>query len=141
MITQHLKDEDIQQYALDQSNCEAKVSSHMEACGDCRAIAAQYRQLFTAIGEQPKPAFDFDVSGIALPLRVKPRSAFSITNFVIGFLSLAGLLAFGMAIYLSPGIAGWITYSLVAAAILIVLFQGIGLYKKYQQKINVLKLY
>lgn len=119
----HPSEMELQQYALDHSTCSRETIQHFEACETCQAQAAAYRSLFAGIKEQPRPVFDFDVSGLILSqlpgtLSEKPAlipghlarpvsvgqarvqtkaSGFSLMTWLLALLSAA---VFGITIYL-----------------------------------------
>ena len=79
MITKHLSDFDIQQWVLDKSNCDANIIEHIQECEHCKMKVETYQLLFSEIKEQPKPAFDFNLSEIILP-QISPAQPTSQSN-------------------------------------------------------------
>ncbi|HVS91017.1 MAG TPA: hypothetical protein VHE59_03225 [Mucilaginibacter sp.] len=61
MSEQHLSDEELQKYALGQTD-----PIHLDNCPLCREKAAQYRQIINGLQELPKISFDFNVSELVL---------------------------------------------------------------------------
>ena len=66
MITNHLSEHELQQYALNKPDCDKNIIAHAESCKDCQANVQAYLQLFSVIREQPKPAFDFNLQELVL---------------------------------------------------------------------------
>ena len=153
MTAKHLSDVELQQYALDKSNCTMGSITHINACASCQAEAAAYLVLFSRIKDQPKPVFDFDLSALVLEQLPNPIPAQS--NRVWRFSLSAWLLAIlcmvivGVPLYLFrinlwnmfAGISGVSTYIIFATAIFIVLFRILKMYKKYQRQMESLNFY
>jgi hypothetical protein len=145
MITRHPAAAAIQQYALDKTGCEPGVAAHIEACDECLAAVASYRVLFAEIKQQPAPAFDFDLAGLVMPQLVaesKPRLSW-LALFPYG-MAVVAAGAIGTVLYLFrkellflfTGTMPIVMYLIVLTTTIILLFQGIGMYKKYQQQMN-----
>src|ERR1700721_173539 len=66
MTIAHPSAMELQEYALDKSGCPSSRAAHIENCENCRAVIANYQSVFTGIKEQPRPVFDFDLSGLVL---------------------------------------------------------------------------
>lgn len=64
MSSRHLDDEVLQQLALNKAG--EGDHAHLDQCAECREKMEGYRQLFTAIREQDKPSFDFDLAGTVM---------------------------------------------------------------------------
>ena len=62
----HLSAEELQQYALNRAECPAESILHVGTCPDCQADVAAYVLLMEGLGQQPKPAFDFDVAAAVM---------------------------------------------------------------------------
>jgi hypothetical protein len=157
MTSKHLSDEEIQQWALDKTKCGTEVIAHMHDCEHCRAGAETYHLLFAEIKQLPNPVFDFDVPGLVLQ-EIGPRlrviRQYSWLGYLIIFVSLG---VSGAAVYLyrvqlgeflekyvfniSSGISKGTIYLLLVAALTILIFQSIELFRKYQRKIDDLNFY
>jgi predicted cobalt transporter CbtA len=149
MMTQHVTDQELQQYAMNKAGCAVGSTQHIESCEACRAAAGVYRQLFADIAQQPKPVFDFDVS--ALVLRELPVPAGK-TVRERGFnYWLAGIVCFAIGIplylfrkniyFLFEGISGYAVYIIAGAALPVVLIRLWTMYRKYRQQMKALNLY
>jgi hypothetical protein len=146
MITKHLTDDEIQQYALDISDCETKIVEHAQLCEECKARVATYHILFAGISQQQEPAFDFNLSELVLAQLSPPKSKFSpeclliyLLAFVIIFL--AGILTYlfrGHLLSLFAGITPLLIYLIVTTAIIVLIALGADLYKTYQEKMSTL---
>ena len=61
MNSAHLEDEVLQLLALNKAS--ERGHAHLDECAECREKLESYRLLFSAIREQEKPVFDFDLAG------------------------------------------------------------------------------
>lgn len=149
MTTGHLSEMELQQCALDKSGCTKEVREHMEACESCQAEAEAYQLLFSGIKEQPKPVFDFDVSGLVLAQMPGAKTRVSRFGFPAFFLAVLVCSTIGIPLYLFrkniwnmfSEISSLFMYTIVVAAIVIVVFRIIGMYKKYQRQMKALNFY
>jgi hypothetical protein len=66
MITDHLTDDIIQQFALEAEFRDEISKAHIAACKHCQLRAESYRVLFTRVAEQSPAVFDFDISTLVL---------------------------------------------------------------------------
>ena len=148
-MTQHVTDQELQQYAMDKARCAAGSVQHIESCEACRAGAAVYRPVFSDIAEQPKPVFDFDVS--ALVLRQLPAPASKALPEKGFNYWLAGIVCFAAGIplylfrkniyFLFEGISGYAVYIMAGIALPAVLIPLLTMYRKYRQQMKALNLY
>jgi len=154
MISDHLMEEEIQQYVLQPSDCGADISGHLEGCEKCRLEMENYRVLFSAIGQESKPIFDFDLTAMVLTrLKETVQSQESsssaeirrLPSFVYGLVfavaGIAGILVYFFSIYLRPvlsGISHMALYLTILTMAIIFLFQGADMYKKYQRQLRTL---
>lgn len=75
MTSKHLSDFDIQQFVLDERNCDHIIIQHARMCQRCNSKAETYRLIFASLEEQPKPVFEFDLAGLVLSkLEVKEET-------------------------------------------------------------------
>jgi hypothetical protein len=149
MVTKHLTDDEVQQYAVDKSNCEKRIAEHIHLCEECRAKAEVYQLMITGIKQQPQPAFDFDLSAAVLK-RLPASSPESANDRLITwiFIFLCGGLI-GATVYfcrgyldtIFKGIAGISIYLISISAITIIVILFVEMYKKYQKEMRVLDLY
>jgi hypothetical protein len=146
MTTKHLSEQDIQLCAMDKQGCGRDITEHVQSCQACRSEVEAYLQLFSVIREQPKPAFSFDLSGLVMQQLPKPRSTFSLNGFIIYLLVFVAIAAMAVPAYLFrkylvsmfTGILPMTMYLIIITAIVILIFQGTEMYRKYQKQINAL---
>jgi hypothetical protein len=149
MITKHLTDEEIQQYALGRSGCEPKIIEHMHICAECRAKGEVYQSLISGIEQQPRPVFDFDLSASVLKQLPAPQPKAAsdklltwILIFIsVGFLSGAAYYFRSYTASMFEGVATIIIYLIAISAITIIAALFFDMYKKYQKEMKVLDLY
>ena len=147
MINKHLSDTEIQEYILRQSNHEMYVIEHLQECRQCKAKTEMYRQLIFAIKAQPKPEFNFDLSGTVLPKITS--SKFSFTFFLVYLLAGAGFTCIGFVFYLVrdyvavlfSGFSVMLLSLMLATTLTILIFQSIDLIRKYDHKMDELNFY
>ena len=147
MRNKHLSDTDIQEYILCESDHEMYVIEHLQECRRCKAKTEMYRQLFFAIKAQPKPEFDFDLSGAVLS-KITP-SKFSLTFFLVFLLAGVGFTCIGFVFYLFreyvavlfSGFSTMLLSLMLAATLAILIFQSIDLIRKYDHKMDELNFY
>jgi hypothetical protein len=149
MKNRHLSDTDLQQYAWDPSNCDRGIVVHLELCGECMDKAMAYRLLFSEIKQEPKPAFDFDLSERVLsriPV-AEPKRSPGISPLWLLVLAVPAAIGipfilFGKGLFtIFSGLPVMGLCLLATIPITILLFQGIEAYQKYQQKMDALNLY
>lgn len=146
MINKHLSDEEIQEYVLNKTTSSKKIIEHVALCESCKTKVANYTLLFAEISQQPASSFDFNVSDLVLQQlpETKPNNLFG--SFIIYFLAFiaAGAIAFAGYFFrksienVFAGISVFFMYIIVIATVVIMIFKSMELYKKYQQKINML---
>jgi hypothetical protein len=176
MISGHLTDAEIQQYVLHPSECTADISGHPEVCERCRLEVEAYRALFSAIGQQQKSVFDFDLTAMVLTKlteasispdavgfgetaqsteairynataqtpssgpQINPLPSY-VYALVLGVSGITGLLVYLFRKYMLPMSSGnsqMVLYLTIVTSIVIFLFQGAEMYKKYQQQTRTL---
>jgi hypothetical protein len=147
-MREHPSETELQEFALGKMKSEAKIDAHIQLCDECKSAVATYRLLFTAIGEQEKPAFDFNISELVLQKIKSPEKDHSMDSliFCIGFavLALLGIAGYWYREFLSGLLIGFgslFMYLLVATAIIILAFQCVDIYKRYQYKIKSIDFY
>jgi len=148
MVTKHLTDDEVQQYAIDKLNCEKRIVEHIHVCEKCRSKVEVYQLLITGIKQQSQPAFDFDLSKIVL--QKLPSSKTSIANdyALIWIFSFMGIAFLGGAIYffqsyfdLFESMRTIFIYLIVITAVTVLAYLFIDMYKKYKHGMKVLDLY
>ncbi|MDP4263614.1 MAG: hypothetical protein Q8941_13895 [Bacteroidota bacterium] len=149
MTDKHPADNEIQQYVLEISACEAKIVEHVEACEECKSKVAAYQLLFTGIREQPGPAFDFNLEKMVLAQLAPPKTKRSPENFYLYLFVMLGIALTGTVLYiyrsyvagLFEGIAPLSIYLIVTTVSIILIALIIDMYKNYQKKMKALNLY
>jgi hypothetical protein len=144
MNSNHLTEEQIQQYAMEPSTCGEEIKQHVDTCGYCQSQAAVYLQLFAAIKEQPQPSFDMDLSSLVLPqLSPVPRKSTDGLLLIFGLLVLASLFILGYVFRnifpnIFNGIIPIMGYLMCITVLIVVGFQCIDIFSKYQKQLNAL---
>ncbi len=146
MINNHLSDTEIQQFVLDKPSCGSNIIDHIYVCDSCKAEADTYQLLFSAIQQQERPAFDFDLPGLVLsqigqPVKSKSSSRILVVLFIFiatSFISVAGWLFRDYFLTMFSGITSMAIYLTLTVAVTFLLFQGIEMYKKYQKQMDAL---
>ena len=148
MVTKHLTDNEVQQYAVDKFNCEKRVDAHIHLCEECRSKVEVYQLLITGIKQQPQPAFDFDLPELVvqqLPLRkqkTSDRLLLWVLLFIgIGFIGTIFYYFEGSFVYLFSGIAAIFIYLLIITALTVFTGLFIDMYKKYDSEMKMLDSY
>src|SRR5215204_5021192 len=148
MVTKHLTDDEVQQYAVDKFNCEKRIAEHIHLCEECRTKVEVYQLLVKGIKQQPQPAFDFDLSKIVLQQLPSPKTTIANDKALAWIFALMGIVFFGGVIYLFQsyfdlfeGIRTIFIYLIAITAITVLIYLVIEMYKKYQKEMKVLDLY
>lgn len=166
MISNHLSDEQIQEYVLNKENLTDSDVTHIHACEICEYRAKEYRLMFTGIEALPPAAFGFDLSALVIkkletealtsqqlhpeqaPLKElstissKGISLAMIVTAVLGIISMAGVGWYMQDYFASivTGISALITYLVTIMILLIIGFLVFDEYRKYNKQINSLDL-
>ena len=146
MTTKHLSEAEIQQYAIDPSHIDPWSTAHMQSCQACGAAVEAYQKIFSAIHQQPRPSFDFDLSALILPQLGKPAPGNSSKNWSLYFLVIVAIAIPLMAAikywrYLKNSSMGMLPMTislLITATLCILVFQSIEMVRRYQKQINLL---
>lgn len=149
MLTKHLSDEEIQQYALNRSNAESRIIDHIHLCEECNAKIESYQLLFAGIKEQPEPRFDFNLPELVLQQLPQSRPKLLQDNTVLyllitGVILLAGIPAYlyrGYLLNLFAGIASLFIYLIITTVITVMAVLCFDMYKNYQKKMATLDFY
>ena len=145
----HLTEEEIQQYAMDKSKCEADTLEHVHLCEECKTQATVYEVLFASIKKQPGHVFDFDLSALVLSKLPETKSGLQPDSFLIYLLVLVVIFLTGALFYifrrdlpgLFAGITPLLTYLILTAVVTVLVVLGIDMYKNYQKKMTTLDFY
>ncbi len=149
----HPSEAELQQFALDDPACTNATREHIENCEGCQKETSAYRILFSGIKEQPKPVFDFDLTGFVLS-RLPPVMPATATGHPRGSFSafmLATLVCCtaGISLYLFrknisnmfAAISSLFVYIIFLAAGIFVLFRILNMYKKFRQQMETINFY
>jgi hypothetical protein len=146
MNSPHLQEEEIQQYALMNNNFPPALESHLESCAECLAEVENYRLLFSGLGQQTPPVFDFDLAAAVMTQLPQGHSKRSADNFIAGFLVIFSIGCIALPLYFfRKGIASlfidippFFIYAIVISTSLILVTKMLSLYKKYQHQMRFL---
>ena len=148
MVTKHLTDDELQQYAIDKPNCERRIAEHIHVCEECKSKVEVYQLLVTEIKLQPQPAFDFDLSELVLQELPSPASKISNNKLLVWLFVSTGIAFLGGAIYyfqnyfdLFEGLKTIFIYLIAITAVTVLVCLFIDMYKKYRQGMKALDLY
>jgi hypothetical protein len=144
MKLNHVGDEAIQQYVLDEAGCDISVINHINTCSNCMAKAETYRLLFTEIQEQPKPVFDFDATQLVLSQLPQVKPAFEWSGLeqylvlsIIATVVIATLFIFRQYLLtMLSGMSSYIVYTIIATMATVITYKVYEMYKKYQAQLN-----
>ena len=147
-MTEHPSEAELQEFVLGQTLNEKSINAHIQQCDECNAIVANYRLLFSAIGSEEKAVFDFNLSALVLEKVQPTHTEYSRDRliFYIGFgvMVLSVIGCYWYMEFLSGLLIGFgslFMYLLVSSAIIILIFQCMDIYKKFQHKIKSLDFY
>jgi hypothetical protein len=144
----HPSELEIQEYALDKSECATAVTEHIESCTICSTEVKTYQLMFSEIKQQPAPAFDFNLSGLVIPQIKKSSSKFSVDNFIAGFLVLFASFCIGIPVflfrknilYMFTGVPSFFIYAIIGSTSIILIIKILLMYKKYQNQMRFLNI-
>jgi hypothetical protein len=147
-MREHPSEAEMQEFALGETKNETSINAHIAICDECKAVVANYRLLFSAIGSEQKPVFEFNLSTLVLEKIQPANTEHSRDRFIfyIGF-GVIGLLGIGCYWYreflsgLLIGFGSLFVYLLLTTAIIVLVFQCVDIYKRYQHKIKSLDFY
>lgn len=148
MTDKHITDNEIQQYVLDKTNCPTIVIDHISVCPTCKAHAKTYRLLFSEIKQQPKPVFDFDLTGLVVASIVHEKAFVSKSSGFLWIPILTGLGIIGSTIYffgkflvhVFASISVMAMYLIVITAVLLLALQGIEMLRVHKKQMAALNL-
>ncbi len=148
MLTTHLTDGEIQLYVFAKEECAPHITDHMMQCDDCSARATLYRLMIDHVKQQVSPSFDFDLSAsVMAKISSKPEPAWE--RFAVYIIALVLILLLAIPIYIYWGyfieifsrVSALLYYLIGVSALIILIFQIIDIYRRYQEKINSLNIY
>jgi hypothetical protein len=142
----HPSELQIQEYALDKSNCTTEVISHIESCAECSVDVKTYFLLFKKIADQPAPAFEFDLSTLVVSQLEHANPKLSVDHFVGGFLVIFSSCSIGIPLfifrnnilYIFNGVPPFFIYSILGSTSVIVIAKILLMFKKYHNQIRLL---
>lgn len=142
MITEHLSEQEIQQYALDNDSCENQIKQHVGECQHCKIKIQTYKLMFTAIKAQPHAAFDFNLADNVMQKLPRPKHSFD--SLFVSFTLWLALLSLALIVFLFrnhlqslfSAIAPLAVYLMVIIAINIFAFLCMDSYSNYLKQIK-----
>ena len=142
----HPSDWEIQEYARDKTVCSRSVVAHIEFCALCGLEVKNYQLLFSELGHQKQPVFDFDLSDAVLKKLPQSKSRPTADRFIAGFLVFfigcficVPLVLFNRYILnMFSGISPFFVYSIVISATVIALIKVVGLYRVFQKQMQLI---
>lgn len=66
MKNQHLTDTEVQEYVVQNDNCNTYITEHIQQCENCKLKAEQYKVLLEGINHIEKPVFDFSLVDLVI---------------------------------------------------------------------------
>lgn len=149
MVIKHLTDDEVQQYVIDKQQCEVKIVEHIHSCDVCKTRVEVYQLMIKGIKQQPKPAFDFDLSATVLDRLPVPEPKTANDKlltwiFIFICIGLIGIVSWFFRGYLDSmfkGIAAISIYLIAISAITVIAWVFVEMFKKYQKEMKVLDLY
>ena len=148
MVTKHLTDDEVQQYAVDRTNCEKRIAEHIHLCEECRSKVKVYQLLISGIRQQPQPSFNFNLSDLVVQQLPSPKETTSdrlllwVLLFTgIGFTGAIFYYFEGSFVYLFSGIATIFIYLMIITALTVITGLFIAMYKKYDSEMKLLDSY
>ncbi|MCG2613801.1 hypothetical protein LZZ85_05895 [Terrimonas sp. NA20] len=143
MIKEHVSEEDIQSYVLKESALEQYALQHIQTCASCQAKLNMYESLFSGVGEMPKPAFDFDVAELVMPLlSVKKRKVNRLPAILSGLLVLAGLIGLPFLLFDDKNSSGlqsvspWLFGVVGIVAVTFIVISVSDMYARYRRQLK-----
>jgi hypothetical protein len=144
MNNNHLSEAEIQQYALGKPSLQAQA--HIAACAICAVEAANYRLIFSEMDKLPRPAFDFDVSGLVLGQLPQTETAPVSNERWFYLLIFAAFALIGVPVYIYrvyflsmfTAILPGSVYLAILSALFILILQCTSMFRKYQKQMNAL---
>jgi len=149
MVTKHLTDYEVQQFAIDKSNFEKQVAEHVHVCSSCKSKVETYQLLIQGISQVSQPSFDFDLSAAVLsqlPIANHKTSNDKLLTWIFIFIcaGLIGGVLYFFRNYLDSmfkGVSGISIYLMGISAITVISWMFVEMYKKYQKEMRILDLY
>ena len=148
MNTNHFSETELQQFALGQQLSGQQRAEHLQTCGQCQQSVETYRALFSALAEQPKAAFAFDLTRLVMPGLLREKVKPAEDHFYIYFFTMILSGVFSMATYLwGNSLLRWVTgilpigvYLFGITVLIICIFLLFDLHRKYEKKMSTLNI-
>src|SRR5215204_1452063 len=148
MVTKHLTDDEVQQFAVDKLNCEKRIAEHIYLCEECRSKVEVYQLLITGIKQQPPPAFNFNLSALVLQRLPEQRTKVANDRLLIWVIMFIGISFTGVTLYFFrdyfkyffEGIETILGFLIIVTALTILAGLYIDMHKKYRKGMKVLDL-
>lgn len=146
MVNNHLTDDEVQQYVLDKESADTGISGHIQQCEACKARVQTYQLLFSALGQQPEPAFDFNLSELVMARLPSAKPRYSRDTIFVYLLILATILVTAVAGYvfrkdllsLVPDLTPFLGYLIIPSVVIVLAFLCVDMYKNFQKKMHAL---
>ena len=143
MISQHLSEEKLQMVASSQQGADEATTQHVVSCAFCREQLEVYKLIVSAINDQPKAVFNFDLADAVLEQlqAATAKKAFSLRPFIIAaFIAIPLYLFRKNFLVLTDGIPAVFLQLSVLAGIVIIVINIFKLYHTYQRQIEQLNI-
>ena len=149
MVTKHLTDDEVQQYAVDKQHCKVKIVEHIHSCEVCSAKVEVYQVMIKEIKQQSQPAFDFDLSKTVLQQLPHQKIKASNDRLLLYMIMFIGIgFTSGVFYYFQnyfkfffEGISIILGFLIGITAITVLTGLYIDMYKKYRKEMKILDLY
>ncbi len=146
MNTPHFSEMEIQQYAVDPAISLTTMRSHLDSCAQCQARVREYQQLFVSLRELPKSVFAADFSTRVMQELPQVSSKSPAGRVYVYGISFVSVTAFLVCLYqfrkylirFFSGILPITMYLILIMALLILIFQGLEMFRRYQKQMQLL---
>lgn len=148
MTNKHPNDIEIQQFVLNEKDCDPGTPEHIRSCEHCNVKAEEYKLLIKEIENQETPAFDFDLADLVMEQLPAPKPKVLPDKLFWRFITVVTVLPILTVFFVSGntllGLLGNVAPLIVALIVITVLgilaFLSIDMYRKYQARIKALNL-
>lgn len=148
MRSEHLTEEEIQHYALNEDAFLDVISGHVTVCEECTLRVKEYQAVLRALSEQPTPVFDFDLTAAVLD-RMEPVKNSAGNSWLLWVVVPLCVLMAGGSIFifrdyllsLYAGVGSFTLYLIITGATTLFVILCIDMYKNFQKKIRALEVY
>ncbi|WP_400193427.1 hypothetical protein [Hymenobacter sp. B81] len=143
MNAPHLSERELQAAAEPSARLSAAEAAHLRACPLCQSQVAAYQQLFTALAQQPQPAFawNFSAQVVAQLPAARPAFPWVLSGVVVLVLGMVGAFLALMGPALVPvfqSLATGLGPGLVVLAAFFVAGQGLELLARHRRQMRLL---